>query len=92
MMGVLTELYEATIMPDKYGALPLHYAAKAGIYEIVEMLYYRCIHNPLTSTLTLHIVDLIIVSVKGTPMQCTNLITMAGCPCITLPHLQIQRL
>ena len=41
MMGILTELYEETIQPDRFGALPLHYAAKAGIFEIVEMLYQR---------------------------------------------------
>ena len=30
-----------TITPDEYGALPLHYAAKAGMVELVELLLER---------------------------------------------------
>ena len=40
-MGILTELYEATVKPDEHGALTLHYAAKACILEMVEMLFDR---------------------------------------------------
>ena len=41
-MGVLTELYEESIEPDEFGALTLHYASKASVVEIVEMIFDRC--------------------------------------------------
>jgi ankyrin repeat protein len=30
-----------TITPDEFGALPVHYAAKAGMVELVELLLER---------------------------------------------------
>ena len=44
-IGVLTELYEESIEPDEFGALTLHYAAKASIFEIVEMIFDRCVDS-----------------------------------------------
>ena len=47
-MGVLNELYEESIEPDEFGALTLHYAARASIFEIVEMIFDRrvcCRHS-----------------------------------------------
>jgi len=52
-MGVLTELYEATVKPDEHGALTLHYAAKASIVEMVEMLFDRHENKPEKNPITL---------------------------------------
>ena len=49
-MGVLTELYEESIEPDEFGALTLHYASKASVVEIVEMIFDRSAFQPWAGT------------------------------------------
>lgn len=41
VIEILKEIVECTIKPDDFGALPLHYAAKAGMVELVELMLDR---------------------------------------------------